>query len=109
MEGNTNVAMAAEMLQQLDFAQSALGEDLFAKDIGNLLYGNTFAGLVVHCGAVEGFPVSITARRGKVNKGMVWRRLPDDAVCALPEFFGHSIAVINNKILIEDLEHFAPR
>lgn len=43
--------MAAEVLQQLDLTESSLGENLLAKDIGNLLDGDTFSGLVVDSGA----------------------------------------------------------
>ena len=42
------------MLQQLDLAQGALGEDLFAEDIGDLLDGDALARLVVGRGAVDG-------------------------------------------------------
>lgn len=39
--------MAAEMLEQLDLPQSPLGQDLLAEHIGDLLDGDTFAGLGV--------------------------------------------------------------
>ena len=54
--GASHVAMASEVLQELDFAQGALGENLLAEDIGNLLDGDAFVGLVVDGG---------TARRGR--------------------------------------------
>lgn len=44
--------MAAEVLQQLDLAQGALGEDLLAEDIGNLFDGDALVGLSVDRGAV---------------------------------------------------------
>lgn len=40
--------MAPEVLQELDLAQGALGQNLFAKDIGDLLDGDAFVGLVVN-------------------------------------------------------------
>ena len=40
------------MLEQLDFAQSALGEDLLAEDVGDLFDGDALAGLVVGGSAV---------------------------------------------------------
>ena len=43
--------MATEMLKQLDLSQSPLGQDLLAEDIGDLLDGDTLAGLHVGCGA----------------------------------------------------------
>lgn len=46
------VAMAAEVLQKLDLAQGALGQDLFAEDIGDLLDGNAFVCLIVHGSAI---------------------------------------------------------
>jgi hypothetical protein len=35
------------MLKELDLSQSALGQDLLAEDIGNLLDGNTLTSLVI--------------------------------------------------------------
>jgi hypothetical protein len=48
-----HVAVAAEVLEQLDLAESSLGENLLAEDIGDLLDGDTLVGLVVHGGADE--------------------------------------------------------
>ena len=53
--GRTHIAMASEVLQQLDLAQSALGENLFAKDIGDFLDSDSLVGLVVHGGAVDSY------------------------------------------------------
>lgn len=39
--------MASEVLQQLDLAQGALGQDLLAEDIGDLLDSDALAALVV--------------------------------------------------------------
>lgn len=44
--------MAAEVLQQLDLAQSALGENLLAENIGNLFDGDALVRLSVYCSAV---------------------------------------------------------
>lgn len=44
--------MASEVLQQLDLAQGALGQNLLAEDIGDLFDGNTFIGLVVDGGTI---------------------------------------------------------
>ena len=38
------------MLQELDLAQGALGQDLLAEDIGDLFDGDTLVGLVVDSG-----------------------------------------------------------
>ncbi len=45
-----HVAVASEVLEELDLAQGALGQDLLAEDIGDLLDGDAFAGLVIHGG-----------------------------------------------------------
>lgn len=45
--GSTHIAMAAEVLEQLDLAQGALGENLLAEDICDFLDGNTLVGLVI--------------------------------------------------------------
>jgi hypothetical protein len=42
----------SEVLQELDFAQGTLGQDLLAEDIGDLLDGHALAGLVVGGSAV---------------------------------------------------------
>ncbi len=33
--------------------------------------------------------------------------LPDDTVSSLPELLGHSVALIDDEILVENLEHLA--
>jgi hypothetical protein len=40
-----------EVLEELDLAQGALGQDLFAEDIGDLLDGDALVGLVIDGGA----------------------------------------------------------
>ena len=47
------IAMASEVLEELDLTQGALGQDLLAEDIGNLLDGNTLTGMIVRGGAVR--------------------------------------------------------
>jgi hypothetical protein len=44
--------VASEVLQQLDLAQGALGQNLLAEDIGDLLDGDALARPVVGRGAV---------------------------------------------------------
>jgi hypothetical protein len=44
------VAVSPEVLQQLDLAQGTLGQDLLAKDIGDLLDGDTLVGMVIDGG-----------------------------------------------------------
>lgn len=46
--------MTTKVLKQLDFAKSALGENLLAEYIGDFLDSNTFVRLVVHRCAVRG-------------------------------------------------------
>ena len=46
-----HVAVAAEVLQQLDLSQGALSQDLLAEDIGDFLDGYAVASLVVGRGA----------------------------------------------------------
>jgi hypothetical protein len=43
-----------KVLQQFDFAQGTLSEDLLAEDIGDFLDGNALVGLVVNGSAVGG-------------------------------------------------------
>lgn len=42
--------MASEVLQQLDFSQGALGQDLLAENIGDLFDGDTITSYTVLCG-----------------------------------------------------------
>jgi hypothetical protein len=51
--GVSYVAMAAEVLQELDLAQSALSEDFFAEYIGYFLDRDAFVRLIVHGGAIS--------------------------------------------------------
>ena len=51
--GTTYVAVAPEVLEELDFSQGALGQDLLTEDIGHLLDGDAIAGLNVLGGTVE--------------------------------------------------------
>ena len=44
--------MASEVLKQLDLSQSALGQNLLAEDVGDLLDGDTLAGLGILGGTV---------------------------------------------------------
>lgn len=46
------IAMASEVLKELDLTQGALGQDLLAEDIGDLLDGDTLVALVVDGGTV---------------------------------------------------------
>lgn len=48
------IAMSSEVLQELDFAQGALGQDFLAKNIGDLLDGNTLLCLVIDGCTVTG-------------------------------------------------------
>lgn len=46
------IAVASKMLQELDLSQGPLGQDLLAKDIGDLLDGYPLACLIVRSRAV---------------------------------------------------------
>lgn len=50
----THVPMTPEVLKQFDLPQSALGEDLLAEDIGDLLDGDALVGLAVYGSAEQG-------------------------------------------------------
>jgi hypothetical protein len=85
------------VLQQLDLAQRALGEDLLAEDIGDLLDGYAFAGLVV--GGRTGGTLSASYLRAATCR----RVLPDNAVRALAQLLGHVVALVDDELLVEDL------
>ena len=46
------IAVASEVLKELDLSQSPLCQDFLAEDIGDLFNGNTFPGVVV-CGSTN--------------------------------------------------------
>lgn len=48
-----HVTVSPEVLKELDLAQGALGQDLLAEDIGDLLDSDTLVGLVVHRGTIK--------------------------------------------------------
>ena len=62
--------MSPEVLEKLDFAQGALGENLLAKDIGNLLNGDALVRLVIHSGTMN----------IKVNQNRLAKQFPSCAV-----------------------------
>lgn len=67
-QGDTYVAVATEVLEQLDFSQGALGQDLLAEDIGDLLDGDAFAGLGVRSGTAMAMVVSTGQLQGGCPK-----------------------------------------
>jgi hypothetical protein len=52
VSGPTHVPVPPEVLEQLDFAQRALGKNLLAEDIGDLLDGDALVRLVIDGRAV---------------------------------------------------------
>jgi hypothetical protein len=74
-----DVSVATEVLQQLDFAQGAFGQDLLGEDICDLLDSDALASLVVGGSA-------------------------DDTIRALAELLGDSVALVDDEVLVEDLE-----
>lgn len=45
--------MSTEVLEELDFAQRTLGENLLAEYIGHLFNGNSFSALVVNGSTIK--------------------------------------------------------
>lgn len=121
------VAMAAEVLEQLDFAQCALGENLLAEYIGDFLNGDSFTALVIDGSAARGNSLATKLcgqlpRRGVMGvsransakescggtrpNGQVIDS-PNNSVGSLTKFLGHSVSLIDNEVLVEHLEDFA--
>lgn len=119
------VTMTTKVLQQFDLSQGSLGENLLAKDIGDLLDCYAFTGLVVCCRTAF-TPVSsnLTIHSWVCGGGsrnpskhddlppfdamhglrMNSVDLPNNSVRPLAKLFGHIVALINDEILIEYLE-----
>lgn len=83
------------MLKQLYFSEGTLGQNLLAKDIGDLLDGDALASLPVVCSASAVSVISIHCCS---------RCIPNNAICTLAELFRHSVFLIDNEVLVEDLE-----
>lgn len=105
--------MSPEVLQELDLAQSTLGQDLLAEDIGDLLDRDTLVCLVVYRCAVTGNAPQRSANGPDVllvdqrfGARAVAPDLPDDAVSTLTQLFCNGVTFIDDEVLIEDLEHF---
>ena len=99
--GRCNGQRASEVLQQLDLTKRTLGQDLLAEDVGHLLDGHALTCLVVGRGTVG----TRSASRMRLAEGRV---LPDDAVRALSQLFGDIVALVDDELLVEHLEHFPP-
>ena len=77
-----DIPMSPEVLEQLQFTQRPLRQNLLAEDIGDFLDGDALARLVVRGGA-------------------------DDPVRALAQLFGHGVAFVDDEVLVEDFEDLA--
>jgi hypothetical protein len=99
--------MAAEMLQELDLAQSALGKDLLAEDIGNFLDGDSFLSRIVDGGTTwtQWLLVSIANR---ACSPPFMENPPDNAVSSLAELLRDGVPFVHDEVLVEHLEHLAP-
>lgn len=115
------------MLEELDLAQGALGENLLAEYIGDLLNGDTLVCLVVYCGAVVLRRGNVSSKRvvstmsqgGVASKSEVSEEknvrrgrgggvpAPDNAVGTLAKLLRYGVSLVDNEILVEHLEHLA--
>ncbi len=99
---HASVVDTSEVLQQLDLPQRALGQNLLAKNIGDLLDGNAFGGL--HVGGSAVGAVSLPPTQVEMARR---RGLPNDAVRTLTKLLGHIVAFVNYEFLVEDIEDLA--
>jgi len=95
--------MSSEMLKQLYLAQSTLGQDFFAEDIGNLLDRNTFLSLGIRCCTIVTRVISIFSTIDP-NQPQESQGIPDNTISTLSKLFRHSISLIDDEVLVEDLE-----
>lgn len=98
--------MASEVLKELDLTQSALGQDLLAEDIGNLLDRDAFVALVVDSSAVRLHEQSLANGLPMHMSPAAWDTIhsPHDTVGSLAQLFGHGVALVHDEVLVEDLE-----
>ena len=112
-ESRTHVAVAAEVLQQLDLAKGSLGQNLLAKNIGDLLDGDALVGLVVHGGTIDmahqcQLRIHIVGgRRSAATKKLARQDIPHDSVCALSQLLGDGVSFVDDKVLVENLKDLA--
>lgn len=101
--------MSSEVLEELYLAQCSLGQNLLAEHIGNLLDSDTLVGLVVHSGtiAVESRTVSPDPIQRVKECAAAQCSSPDNTIGALTQLFGNRIALVDDKVLVEDLEGLA--
>jgi hypothetical protein len=66
----------SEVLQQLDLTQRALGEDLLAEDIGDLLDGHALARLVVGCRTADTLSASDSCLRLRAGQSESYQTMP---------------------------------
>lgn len=100
------------MLEELDLTQCSLGQNLLAEYIGDLLDSDALVGLVVHSGTsiVESRTVSpnpIWWSKNAQQRNAGHDNLPDNTIGALAQLFGDRVALVNDKVLVEDLEGLA--
>jgi hypothetical protein len=91
------------VLQQLDLPQRTLGQNLLAKNIRDLFDGHAFSSLDVGGSAVGAVSLPLTSKREAAPK----RGSPNNAICTLSKLFGHIVALVDYKFLVEDLEDLA--
>lgn len=107
------------MLQELDFSQCSLRQDLLAEDVCDFLDSDTFPCLAIGRGtmlySVSGSYLPIlkpvkslaTSPCTEMRESSSQDHVPHDAISALPQFFCDIISLINNEILVENLEILA--
>lgn len=98
--------MPPEVLQELDLAQGALGQDLLAEYIGDLLDSNTLVGLVVDSGARSSEGVVSLQDVPRISGRKLDRNSPDNTVGSLTQFLGNGVPLVHDEVLVEHLEGF---
>jgi hypothetical protein len=83
------------MLQELDFSQRPLCQNLLAENIRHLFDSHTSSSLDIGCCALSCQPLS-TALPSNI---------PDNTICTLAKLFGHIVLLIDDEFLIEHLEN----
>jgi hypothetical protein len=103
--------VTSEVLQELDFSQCPLGDNPLAQNVCKFLDSDPFAGVTVGRSTIKSdiSLVPSTAWAEGRDAGKVHRReyhVPNNAISALSQLFGHIVSFIHDEILIEHLEIF---
>ena len=96
------------MLQKLDLSQGALGQDLLAEDIGDLLLNvsrsSTLDNIIPKCRCISSCPAG---KKVVLISQVYLSNVPNDAISTLTQLFRTIVSLVDDEFLVEDLKDLA--